>query len=483
MFPEDPSCPDCNPHLRHAVTRRDVLVRAAHGFGSIALASLLDPRLKAGERPNPLAAKQPHFAPKAKSVIFLFMVGAPSHIDTFDPKPQLDRYDGQLLPASYGTVISEFTKGDTPLLKSPWKFSQHGECGRPVSTLYPQLARHVDDLCFVHSFYTESTVHAPAMYQVNTGRILMGYPSMGSWITYGLGSESENLPAYVVMPQPEGTPEGGPPCWGAGFLPAVYQGTVFRPGPSPILNLHPPAGVTPERQRKTLDFLQSLNEIDTLDGDTEMAARITSYELAFRMQSHAPEAVDLSKENASTRALYGLDSPNTAEFGTRCLLARRLVERGVRFVQIYSGGGPTSMQWDAHSNLVANHEKMCGITDLPVAGLLQDLKQRGLLDSTLVIWGAEFGRLPMSQGGNGRDHNPHGFTMWFAGGGVKPGISIGATDELGLRAEGARYHMRDFHATILQLLGLDQNRLWFLHNGRNEKLTDFGGSVIKEMLA
>jgi hypothetical protein len=285
------------------------------------------------------------------------------------------------------------------------------------------------------------------------------------------------------MPQPEGTPEGGTPCWGAGFLPAVYQGTVFRPGPSPIVNLRPPDGVTPERQRRTLDFLQSMNEMDHLDGDTELSARISSYELAFRMQSHAPEAVDLKQENEATRRLYGLDQKRTAEFGTRCLLARRLVERGVRFVQIYSGGGPVSRQWDAHKDLVANHEKMCGMTDLPVAGLLRDLKQRGLLDSTLVVWGSEFGRLPMSQGGNGRDHNPHGYTMWFAGGGVKPGISIGETDEMGLRGMGARYHMRDFHATILHLLGLDQNRLWFLHNGRNEKLTDFGGNVIREMVS
>jgi hypothetical protein len=477
-------CPECKDgHFRPAVTRRDVLARAAHGFGAIALASLLPPQTNAAQRVNPLAAKAPHFAPKAKSVIFLFMVGAPSHIDTFDPKPALEKYDGQLLPKSYGTVVSEFTKGDTPLLKSPWKFQKYGQCGREVSTLFPHLAQCVDDLCFVRSFYTESTVHAPAMYQVNTGRILMGYPSMGSWITYGLGSESENLPAYVVMPQPEGTPEGGTPCWGAGFLPAVYQGTVFRPGPKPIVNLNPPAGMTPERQRRTLDFLQSMNEMDTLDSDTELAARISSYELAFRMQSHAPEAVDISKESAATRTLYGLDEKRTAEFGTRCLLARRLVERGVRFVQIYSGGGPVSMQWDAHSNLVGNHEKMCGITDLPVAGLLRDLKQRGLLETTLVIWGAEFGRLPMSQGGNGRDHNPHGFTMWFAGGGVKPGTLIGDTDEMGLRALEPRHHMRDFHATILHLLGLDQNRLWFLHNGRNEKLTDFGGNVITEMLA
>ena len=474
---------DSKCHLRPAVTRRDVLVRAAHGFGSIALASLLPPSAGAAQRVNALAAKPPHFQPRAKSVIFLFMVGAPSSIDTFDPKPALDKYNGQLLPASYGTVVSEFTKGDTPLLKSPWKFKKFGQCGRDVSTLFPHLAQHVDDLCFVRSFYTESTVHAPAMYQVNTGRILMGYPSMGSWITYGLGSESENLPAYVVMPQPEGTPEAGPPMWGAGFLPAVYQGTVFRPGPNPIVNLTPPAGITPERQRRTLDFLQSMNEMDTLDSDTEMAARISSYELAFRMQSHAPEAVDISKENEATRKLYGLDQKHTSEFGTRCLLARRLVERGVRFVQIYSGGGPVSVQWDAHSNLVENHEKMCGMTDLPIAGLLQDLKQRGLLDETLVIWGAEFGRLPMSQGGNGRDHNPHGFTMWFAGGGVKAGTIVGETDEMGLRAIGEKHHMRDFHATILQLLGLDQNRLWFLHNGRNEKLTDFGGNVIKEMLA
>ncbi len=475
---------DFEKHIGPAVTRRDVLVRAAHGFGSIALASLLDPpALAAVQRVNPMAAKPPNFPAKAKSVIFLYMVGGPSHIDTFDPKPALEKYDGQPLPPSYGTVVSQFTKGDTPLLKSPWKFQKYGQCGREVSTLFPHMAECVDDMCFVKSFYTESTVHAPAMYQVNTGRILMGYPSMGSWITYGLGSESDNLPSYVVMPQPEGTPEGGTPCWGAGFLPAVYQGTVFRPGPRPIVNLDPPPGMTPERQRRTLDFLQSMNEMDTLDSDTEMGARISSYELAFRMQSHAPEAVDIAQETEATRKLYGLDQKHTSEFGTRCLLARRLVERGVRFVQIYSGGGPVSVQWDAHSNLVANHEKMCGMTDLPVAGLLRDLKQRGLLDSTLVIWGSEFGRLPMSQGGNGRDHNPHGFTMWMAGGGVKPGTSIGQTDELGLRGEGTRYHMRDFHATILQLLGMDQNRLWFLHNGRNEKLTDFGGKVIQEALA
>src|SRR5438132_3914137 len=327
-------------HFRQAVTRRDVLVRAAHGFGSIALASLLDLPARAAERANPLAPKPPHFPGKARSVIFLFMVGGPSQVDTFDPKPALEKYNGQPLPPSYGTVVSQFTKGDTPLLRSPWTFKKFGQCGRDVSTLFPHIAQCVDDLCFVRSFYTDSTVHAPAMYQVNTGRILMGYPSMGSWVTYGLGSVSENLPAYVVMPQPEGTPEGGTPCWGAGFLPAVYQGTVFRGGPAPILNLKPPEGMTSERQRRALDFLQKMNAMDTLDGDSEMAARISSYQLAFRMQSHAPEAVDLSKEPDHIKRMYGLDQKPTADFGSRCLLARRLVERGVRFIQLYSGGGP-----------------------------------------------------------------------------------------------------------------------------------------------
>jgi hypothetical protein len=468
-------------NLSTSLNRRDVLRGSANGFGAIALQHLLAKTGVAAPRLNPLAAKPPHFAPKAKSVIFLFMVGAPSHIDTFDPKPALKKFEGQKLPESYGKIISQFTEGNTPLLSSPWQFKQHGQSGMPVSSLYPHLAECVDDICFVRSFYTESVVHAPAMYQVHTGRILMGYPSMGSWITYGLGSESDNLPAYVVMPQPEGTPEGGTPCWGSGFLPAVHQGTLLRSGPSPILNLKPPPGMTPQRQRATLDLLQKMNDLDTEPADTEMAARISSYELAFRMQKHAPEAVDLSKESEATRHMYGLDKKHTLDFGTRCLLARRMVERGVRFVQIYSGGGPVSMQWDAHKDLVENHEKMCSLTDQPIAALLKDLKSRGLLDSTLVIWGSEFGRLPMSQSGNGRDHNPHGFTMWFAGGGTKGGRVVGETDELGLRGVGDRYHMRDFHATLLHMLGLDQNQLWYLHNGRNEKLTDFGGKVIEKV--
>jgi hypothetical protein len=461
-------------------SRRDVLRAAAHGFGAIALEAMLAREARAAV-PNPLAAKPQHFPAKAKSVIFLFMVGAPGQMDTFDPKPLLKKYEGQRLPESFGKIGSQFTDGTEPILASPFSFAQHGQSGMWVSDLFPHLAKCVDDICFVRTFKVDSVVHAPAMYQVFTGRTLMGYPSMGSWVTYGLGSETENLPAYVVMPQPEGTPEGGPPCWGSGFLPAVYQGTLLRGGSTPILHLKSP--LAPQRQRATLDLIQQMNEFDAREEDAEMRARIASYELAFRMQSHAPEAVDLTKETEATRRMYGLDRAETAEFGTRCLLARRMVERGVRFVQIYSGGGPVSVQWDAHKDLVANHRKMAGMTDQPIAALLQDLKQRGLLDSTLVIWGAEFGRLPTSQAGNGRDHNAHGFTMWFAGGGVKGGQAIGETDDFGLFGVGERYEMRDFHATMLQALGLDQHKLWYLHNGRHEKLTDFGGKPIQGVFA
>jgi hypothetical protein len=319
---------------------------------------------------------------------------------------------------------------------------------------------------------------------MNTGRIFMGYPCLGSWVTYGLGSESEDLPAFVVMTQPEGTPEGGAPCWGAGLLPAQYQGTLFRPGPVPILNLKPPSELSTSEQRRTLDLLRATNEEGLDPADRELAARITSYELAFRMQGAAPEAVDLAREPAETRELYGLNDARTVEFGTRCLLARRLVERGVRFVQLYSGGGPVAMQWDAHDDIDANHEKMCGLTDKPVAALLTDLKRRGLLDDTLVIWGAEFGRTPARQGGGrGRDHNAAGFTMWMAGGGVKGGTVVGATDEIGLRAIEDRAHVNDIHATILHLMGLDHRRLTLLHNGRDERLTDVGGRVLKKLLA
>jgi hypothetical protein len=474
-------------HLPPVQTRRDFLFRAGGGFGALALSWLLvrDGRATSGNpsTANPLAARPPHFPARANAVIFMFMVGGPSAVDLFDPKPELTRRHGQPLPPSFGMPVSQFTRGDTPLLASTRLFGKHGQSGLDVSDLMPHLAACVDDIAFLRSCWCTSIVHAPAMYELHSGRTLMGYPSLGSWVTYGLGSVSDNLPAYCVMVQPEGTPEGGAPCWGAGFLPAVYQGTLLRPGANPILNLRPPAGVSREQQRRTLDLLRRMNEENLDPEDSELSARISTYELAFRMQQHAPEAVDLSRETAATKAAYGLNDRRTADFGTRCLLARRLVERGVRFVQLYSGGGPLITQWDAHDDINANHEKMCGHVDQPIAALLRDLKQRGLLDTTLVVWASEFGRTPMSQGGRGRDHNPYGYTMWMAGGGVRGGQAIGATDELGLRAVSERISVNDFHATILHLLGLDHLRLTFLHNSRDERLTDVAGRVIRKVLA
>jgi hypothetical protein len=474
-------------HLRQAHSRREFLFQAGGGFGAIALSWLLARDGYAADSvrssANPLAAKPGHFPGKAKSVIFMFMVGGPSAIDLFDPKPELTKRQGQPLPESFGKPVSQFTKGDTPLLASTRKFKKHGKSGLDVSDLLPNLAACVDDIAFLRSCWCTSTIHAPAMYELHSGRTQMGFPSLGSWVTYGLGSVSENLPAYCVMPQPEGTPEGGAPCWGAGFLPAVYQGTLLRRGASPILNLKPPGSVDAIQQRRTIDLIQKMNEIDLQPGDMELAARISSYELAFRMQKHAPEAVDLSQESVATRKAYGLDNPRTADFGTRCLLARRLVERGVRFIQLYSGGGPLSTQWDAHDDINANHENMCARVDRPIAALLKDLKERGLLDSTLVVWASEFGRTPMSQGGKGRDHNPYGYTMWLAGGGVKGGQAIGATDEFGLNAVTDRVSVHDFHATILHLLGLDHEKLTYPHNSRDERLTDVAGRVITKALA
>ena len=473
-----------------ATTRRDFLFRAGTSLGGLALTAMLARDAAAGDKDkdkappaiNPLAPKAPHFAPKAKAVILLFMVGGPSHVETFDPKPELDRLHGQQLPASFGEIKSQFIKPGTPLMGSAWKFKKYGQSGIEVSDLFPHVATCVDDLAIIRSCYTDSFVHAPAMYQMASGRIFAGHPSLGAWVTYGLGSESENLPAYCVMTQPQGLPEGGAPMWGAGYLPAVHQGTVLRNGSTPILHLAPPKEVGGKQQRRMLDFLRQMNEMSLKADDTELSARIASYELAFRMQQHAPEAVDLSREGKESKELYGLHDSQTAEFGTRCLLARRLVERGVRFVELYSGGGPVSVQWDAHDDVVSNHEKMCRWTDRPVAALLKDLKRRGLLETTLVVWASEFGRTPVSENGKGRDHNPYGFTIWMAGGGVKGGQVVGMTDEIGYRTVGERFHPRDIHATILNLLGLDQMKLTFLHNGRNERLTDFGGNVIKQIL-
>jgi hypothetical protein len=338
-------------------------------------------------------------------------------------------------------------------------------------------------MAFIRSCVADSFVHAPAMYQMVSGRTVAGHPSLGSWVTYGLGSESANLPGFCVMTQPEGLPEGGAPMWDSGYLPAAHQGTLLRGGPSPILHLKPPREIGTRQQRRLFDYLREVNESTLTADGTDLSARISSYELAFRMQQHAPEAVDLSRETDETKALYGLDQAETREFGTRCLLARRLVERGVRFTLLFSGGGPVSTQWDAHDNMVDNHGKMCRWTDKPIAGLLKDLKRRGLLDSTLVVWGGEFGRTPVTQNGKGRDHNPYGFTTWLAGGGVRGGTILGATDEIGYRAIQDPVHPRDLHATLLHLLGLEHMRLTHLHNGRYERLTDFGGNVVKGILA
>ncbi|GAC1464014.1 MAG: DUF1501 domain-containing protein [Isosphaeraceae bacterium] len=470
-------------------SRRDFLRTSGNGFGLLGLSYLLGQEATANSKPEPgtgsQGARSAHLPVKAKRCIFLFMTGGPSHLDLYDPKPMLNRLDGQPLPASFGKIDSQFLENDPLCLGSHRTFGKYGASGMDMSDLVPHMHEHADTIALVRSCVADNVIHAPAMYQMNTGRVFMGYPSLGSWVTYGLGSESENLPAYVVMTQPEGTPEGGAPCWGAGFLPATHQGTLLRNGPAPILNLKPSSGAfSLDQQRKTLDLLRAINQ-DGLDpDDSELSARIASYELAFRMQSAAPEAVDLSREPESTRELYGLNDPKTNEFGTRCLLARRLVERGVRFVQLYSGGGPVAVQWDAHEDIDANHEKMCGLTDRPIAALLTDLKRTGLLDETLVIWGAEFGRTPVSQkGGRGRDHNATGFTMWMAGGGVKPGAIVGATDEIGLNVIEDRAHVNDLHATILHLMGLDHKQLTYLHNGRDERLTDVGGHVLKSLLA
>jgi uncharacterized protein (DUF1501 family) len=450
----------------------------ATGAGAIALQWLLARDGLAASKALPT----PHHTPTAKRVIFLFMVGGPSPLDLFDPKPALAKWQGKPLPPSFGVPVSQFTSGKTPLLASSRKFAQHGESGLPVSDLMPHLAKRVDDICFLRSCWATSTVHAPAMYHLHSGRTHMGFPSLGSWVTYGLGSESDNLPAYCVLLQPEGTPEGGAPCWGAGFLPAVHQGTLLRRGPSPILNLRPPEGVSEARQARLGKLLQGMNADDVVAGDKTLEARLQSYELAFRMQKYAPDAVDLSKESAATRKLYGVDDKITGDFGSRLLLARRLVERGVRFVQVYSGGGPLVTQWDAHDDIDSNHEAMCARVDQPIAALLTDLKARGLLKDTLVVWCSEFGRTPMSQGGKGRDHNPWGFTMWMAGGGVKGGQVVGATDELGLKAVENRISVNDFHATILHLLGLDHERLTFPHAGRDERLTDVSGRFVEDVL-
>jgi hypothetical protein len=468
----------------HAVSRRAFLRRAGGGFGSLALAALLaeDGLLASEPGRDPLAPRLPHHEANAKRVIFLFLSGGPSHLETFDPKPDLQKLHGQPLPASFGPVKTRRGVDRNKLLATKRTFQKCGESGIDISDLLPCLAECADDLCVLRGCHGDSVTHPESVYLMNTGSILMGRPSLGAWAAYGLGTENRNLPAFVVLPDPGGWPKGGAPAWGNGYLPAAYQGTLVRGGQAPVLHLNPPPEIGEAQQRRTLDLIGRLNEEHRIgrEEDTELEARIAAYELAFRMQQHAPEAVDLAKETAATRKLYGLDQAETAELGARCLLARRLIERGVRFVQVYSGD---TNGWDAHSDIEGNHGKLCRQSDRPIAGLLKDLKQRGLLKDTLVIWGGEFGRTPMSEGGNGRDHNPYGFTTWLAGGGVKSGQVLGATDAVGLRAVDYKAHVHDIHATVLYLLGLDHLKLTFRHNGRNERLTDNGGEVLDRVLA
>jgi hypothetical protein len=473
-------------------TRREFLWEAGGGFVGTALTFLLAQdgffgNAARGAEAAPessLAPKSPHFPARASACIFLFMYGGPSQVDTWDPKPELTKRHGQTMPNLDGDPLLKVRKPGT-LLGSSRTFTRSGQSGIDVSDLFPNLARRVDDLAVIRSTYADSFAHGSGLLQMNTGFLRQGYPSLGSWVTYGLGTVNQDLPAFVVLLDQRGGPITGPPNWGAGFMPATYQGTQFRTAAEPILNLTPPPGSSPGQQRNELDLLARLNDLHgpASPDDSELAARIASYELAFRMQAHAPEAVDLARETEQTRREYGLDDPRTEKFGRRCLLARRLVERGVRFVQVYSGGGHSDETWDAHGDVNKNHELHCGETDRPIAALLADLKRRGLLETTLVVWAGEFGRTPTGQNGKGRDHSPRGFSTWVAGGGVKGGQAVGTTDEFGYAAVENRVHVHDLHATALHLMGLDHTLLTYFHGGRDLRLTDVSGRVVKELLA
>jgi hypothetical protein len=477
-------------------SRREFLRRAGGGFGLVALAGLLHqeqllgggPATVHGLRPaNPLAPRAPHFPARARSVIWLFINGGPSHVDTWDYKPELARRDGQEL-AGFDRNTGFFTDQVGPLMQSPFRFRRHGASGAWVSEIFPNLARHVDKMAFLYSCWTDSNNHAPALLKINTGMTRMGFPCAGSWVTYGLGTESQSLPAFVVMYDTlgRGLPKGYAQNWGAGFLPSIYQGTALRPRGAPIDNLVRSPEMTDRQQRRQLDLLARLNHrrLAHHPAESELSARIETFELAYRMQMAAPEAIDVARETAETHRLYGLDNPRCAHFARQCLIARRLVERGVRFVQIYSGGEENERSWDGHMNIAANHRGFAGETDQPIAALLEDLGRRGLLGETLVVWGGEFGRLPLVQrGGTGRDHNPHAFTYWMAGGGVKGGTFHGATDAIGHRAVEDRVSVHDLHATILHLLGLEHTRLTYRYSGRDFRLTDVSGSVVRDILA
>lgn len=473
--------------MRRFRSRRDFLFESCGGIAGLGLAALLDQDgLLAAECPTgaPATAKKPHFQPRAKSVISLFMSGGVSHIDTFDPKPALNKFAGEPLTGKGEIVVRQGHPG--PLMPSPFQFRKYGQSGIDVSEIFPQVATHVDELAVLRSVVSKSNDHVQAHYALASGMIRMGFPSVGSWVTYGLGSESQSLPAFVVIYDAHGGPFGGPSNWSAGFMPAAYQGTVFRAAGAPILDLAPPTGISTEEQRSRLDLLEKLNRIDLEKnlGNSELAARIESYELAYRMQGCAPEAVDVSRESEATRQLYGLNDAITEPFGRQCLMARRLVERGVRFVQLYHGGlgNQNTDTWDAHEDVYSNHTKHAREVDLPISGLLTDLRAHGLLDSTLVIWQGEFGRMPISQRGVGRDHNPGAMSIWMAGAGIRGGQVIGSSDEFGYKAEEQPISVHDLHATMLHLLGLDHTKLTYRFNGRDMRLTDVYGDPIPQIV-
>ena len=487
-------------------SRREFLRTAGNGCGFLALSALLTDEGLLAAAPEtvasqsaisnpqseislaPLDARPPHFAGKAKSVIWLFKNGGPSQVDTWDYKPELAKRDGQPLPG-FDKNTGFFTDQVGPLMKSPFQFAKYGQSGTWASEIFPGIAQHVDDMAFMYSCFTETNNHSPALFQINTGFSRMGFPCVGAWVTYGLGSVSQNLPAFVVMCDTlgRGLPKGHAQNWGAGFLPGVYQGTALNAQGAPINNLLRREEMTDAQQRAQLDLVNRLNRRHQQQSPAEadLAARIESFELAYRMQMTAPEVFDVNREPAAIRKLYGLDNPKCAHFAKQVLTARRLVENGVRFVQIYSGGMENERSWDGHVDIAGNHRQFAGETDTPIAGLLTDLKQRGLLDSTLVICNGEFGRLPISQKGAkpGRDHNPHAFTTWLAGGGAKGGAHHGATDELGHKAVDDRVSVNDLHATVLHLLGMDHERLTYRYNGRNFRLTDVAGSVVRTVVA
>ena len=467
-------------HHWNVKTRREFFAQAGSGLAGIALANLIAERGFAKSVDDPLAPKTPDHLPTAKSVIWLFMEGGPSQVDLFDPKPLLTKLDGQPIPDSIGKPkqTSRGT-GDNTLMASKRKWKQYGQSGAWVSDWYPNIAEHVDDMSIIRSCWADGLNHVGSVCQMNTGSILAGRPSLGAWATYGLGTANKNLPSFVVLTD-DRDPLGGTNNWNSGFLPAVYQGTQFRRGETPILDLKPPTGISDAQQRNELGLLKRMNDFWSRDkqDDTELDARVRSFELAYQMQSSGAEAVDLTKETAATKEMYGMNEDTTSVFGANCLMARRLVERGIRFVELYSGSGSG---WDAHKDIEGNHGKWCKSSDKPIAGLLADLKARGMLKDTLVVWGGEFGRTPFNELSDGRDHNPWGFTTWMAGGGAKGGQYIGATDEIGLRATERPVHVHDIHASVLWMLGLDHMKTTFMHNGRSERATVLAGEVVKEI--